>query len=95
MTTDRISITQTRTQKHPRNFSLYAIHRLAGGADDEEFTAPLPFDIAEGVRIEDISSLVRAETFDLFKDKDRHRCGPAIASRETCARAPLRAEGLS
>ena len=52
-----------------RNFSLYAIHGLAGGADDEQFTISLPFDVAESVRIENVSSLLRTDTFDLFKQR--------------------------
>lgn len=50
------------------NFNLYALYALAGGgADLEEFTEPLPFDVVEGVRIERIAELLQHDTFDLVR----------------------------
>ncbi|MFZ0770361.1 MAG: hypothetical protein WCA49_04195 [Candidatus Sulfotelmatobacter sp.] len=69
MTQEKIKVTPMRAHKMPQNFSLYAIHRVAGGADDEQFTIALPFDITDGVRIEDISSSLRKGTFDFIKGR--------------------------
>ena len=53
-----------------RNFSLYEVYNVAGGADDEQFdTTLLPFDVAEGVRIEDVSALLRPDTFEFVKER--------------------------
>lgn len=52
------------------NFTLYALYSLAGtGADLERFTRALPFDIAEGVRIEDVSGLLEDDTFDAVRER--------------------------
>jgi hypothetical protein len=54
-------------------FSLYAIYAVArnwqtGGADDEDFdTSSLPIEIADGAKIEDVSALVREDTFAFVK----------------------------
>jgi hypothetical protein len=49
-------------------FSLYAIYALAGvGADIEHFERPLPFEIAEGVSIEDVSALLQQDTFNAVR----------------------------
>jgi hypothetical protein len=56
----------------PKMFTLYKIHRLAGegGGDDEQFdTTRLPFDIAEGIRIEDVSGFVKKETFKFIEPR--------------------------
>src|SRR5450631_129457 len=54
----------------PQRFSLYEIYGLAGGVDDEQFDkSVLPFDVTEGVRIEDISSLLRSDTFEFVKER--------------------------
>jgi hypothetical protein len=59
-----------RTTKAPQNFSLYEVYDVAGGADDEQFdTQLLPFDIVEGVRIEDVSTLLHGPTFDFVKER--------------------------
>lgn len=50
------------------NFTLYALYSLAGGgADLEHFTRHLPFDIGEGMRIENVSELLQNDTFDLVR----------------------------
>ncbi len=87
MTAEPTTLTPMRNQKMRQNFSLYAIYRVAGvgGADDEEFTNPLPFDIAQDVGIEDVSSLLRADTFDLFKE----RMGVDSAKRLQAVRCAL------
>lgn len=52
------------------NFTLYPIYWLADTIDDEQFdVTKLPFDVAEGVRIENVSGRFAAGTFDLFKEK--------------------------
>jgi len=49
----------------PRKFTLYPIWQLAGGADDESFDrAQLPFDVAQGVSIEDVTHALRSSAFD-------------------------------
>ncbi len=54
----------------PQRFSLYEIYGLAGGVDDEVFDkSVLPFDVIEGVRIEDVSSLLRSDTFEFVKKR--------------------------
>jgi hypothetical protein len=48
----------------PQNFTLYAIYSLGGAWEDEPFDETrLPFDVAEGVRIEDVRPLFREDTF--------------------------------
>ena len=71
MTAEQIIVTPMRNQKMRQNFSLYAIYRVAGVGcpDEEKLTNALPFDIAQDVRIEDVSSLLRVDTFDLFKER--------------------------
>ncbi len=52
------------------NFTLYSIYDLAReGLDLEGFDRHLPCDIAQDVRIEDVSALIRANAFDIFKEK--------------------------
>jgi hypothetical protein len=52
------------------NFTLYALYSLAGaGADRERFTRALPFDIAEGVRIEKVSELLEHDTFNAVRER--------------------------
>jgi hypothetical protein len=50
----------------PQNFSLYVLYNLGRPQlDDEPFDLTcLPFDIADGVRIEDVSGFLRADAFD-------------------------------
>jgi hypothetical protein len=70
MAADRMTVVNTRKQRMPQNFSLYAIYGIAGGADDEQFdTGLLPFDLIEGVRIDDVSTLLKADTFDLVRER--------------------------
>lgn len=48
----------------PQNFTLYAIYSLGAGWDDEPFDeGRLPFNVAEGVSIEDVRRFFRADTF--------------------------------
>ena len=50
-------------------FTLYPIYWLAGVLDDEQFDLRrLPFDVAENVRIEDVSQRFRPDAFDLGKE---------------------------
>jgi hypothetical protein len=52
------------------NFTLYALYSLAGGgADLERFTRTLPFDIAEGVCIENVSELIEDDTFNIVRER--------------------------
>jgi hypothetical protein len=52
------------------NFTLYPIYGLASVIDDEQFDLTrLPFDITEGVRIEDVKDRFHPGTFDGFKDR--------------------------
>ncbi len=52
------------------NFTLYPIYWLADVVDDEQFDpCKLPFDVAEGVRIEEVSDRFAKGTFNLFKEK--------------------------
>jgi hypothetical protein len=52
------------------NFMLYPIYWLADAFNDEQFDLnKLPFDVAEDVRIEDVSGRFRKGTFDLFREK--------------------------
>jgi hypothetical protein len=51
------------------NFTLYALYSLAGGgAERERFTRGLPFDVAEDVRIENVSELLEDDTFHAVRD---------------------------
>ncbi|MBZ5681454.1 MAG: hypothetical protein LAO24_15245 [Acidobacteriia bacterium] len=53
-----------------QNFTLYEIYQLAGGADDEQFdTTRLPFEIIQGVRIEEVSSFLKADTFTFVEPR--------------------------
>jgi len=50
-------------------FSLYPIRWVADGVDDKKFDcSTLPLDIAEGVRIEDVSKRFREDEFDHFRE---------------------------
>jgi hypothetical protein len=52
------------------DFTLYPIYWLADAIDDEQFDLnKLPFDVADGVRIEDVSGHFATGTFDLFREK--------------------------
>jgi len=57
------------------NFSLYPISCIAhdllhGGADDENFDdSLLPLSLVEGATIEDISSFISADEFDIYKTR--------------------------
>ncbi|HEV2386493.1 MAG TPA: hypothetical protein VGS20_04485 [Candidatus Acidoferrales bacterium] len=52
------------------NVTLYPIYLLAGAADDEQFNLnSLPFDVAEGVRIEDVSGPFSRGVFDDFRER--------------------------
>jgi hypothetical protein len=52
------------------NFTLYALYSLAGGgAELERFSRALPFDIAEGVCIENISELLEDDTFNVVRER--------------------------
>ena len=52
-------------------FNLHAIYFLARRhfPGEDEFTLPLPIDIAEGVRLEDVSALVPAGSFDIIRQR--------------------------
>jgi hypothetical protein len=55
-----------------KKFSLYAIYSLAKSQweEEEQFNiSRLPFDIAEGVRIEDVSRFIRDGTFKLMEKR--------------------------
>lgn len=54
-----------------KKFTLYAIYSLANQwGEPEQFDLKcLPFDIAEGVRIEDVSQLLRHDTFKLVENR--------------------------
>src|SRR6266446_7903456 len=54
-----------------KEFTLYAIYSLADQWDDpQRFDVNrLPFDIAEGVRIEDVSQFIRDDTFKFMEKK--------------------------
>jgi len=54
-----------------KEFTLYAIYSLADQWDDPEpfDINRLPFDIAEGVRIEDVSQFIRDDTFKFMEKK--------------------------
>jgi hypothetical protein len=69
MSDEKITVTPMRAQRVRRNFSLYALYDLSGGACDEKFTISLPFAVAEFVGIEDVSTLLRPDTFDLFRER--------------------------
>jgi hypothetical protein len=70
VTAEQLSVARMRSERITRNFSLYEVYNVAGDADDEHFDATLlPFDIAEGVRIEDISALLRPDTFEFVKER--------------------------
>jgi hypothetical protein len=52
------------------NFTLYDLYSLAGGgAELERFSRDLPFDIAEGVRIENVSELLEDDTFNIVRER--------------------------
>jgi hypothetical protein len=52
------------------NVTLYPIYWLAGALDDEQFDLNrLPFDVTEGVRIEDVAGRFSGGTFDVFREK--------------------------
>jgi hypothetical protein len=55
-----------------KKFSLYAIYSLAKSRWEEEETfdlSTLPFDIAEGVRIEDVSPFIRSDAFAMMEKR--------------------------
>jgi hypothetical protein len=56
----------------PKKFTLYAIYSLANSQweEDEQFDlSRLPFDIAEGVRIEDVSQFILGDTFKFLEKR--------------------------
>jgi hypothetical protein len=54
-----------------KKFTLYVIYSLANqwGEPEQFDLTRLPFDIAEGVRIEDVSELIRPDTFKLVEQR--------------------------
>jgi hypothetical protein len=54
-----------------KKFTLYAIYSLANqwGESEQFDLTHLPFEIAEGVRIEDVSELIRPDTFKLVEKR--------------------------
>src|SRR5229473_8435831 len=53
-----------------QNFSLYAIYGLALQWGQEEFDLKrLPFDVMEGVRIEDVSTLIPEGAFNFMEGR--------------------------
>lgn len=53
-----------------QSFTLYAIYGVADQWGEEKFdTSLLPFDVAEGVRIEDVSAFIRDGTFKFVETR--------------------------
>jgi hypothetical protein len=67
---EQLTVTSLRKNRMPQNFSLYEVYGIAGGADDEQFDAALlPFELVEGLRIENVAALLRADTFEFVKER--------------------------
>ena len=53
-----------------KSFTLYAIYGVANQWGEEQFNlSRLPFDVAEGVRIEDVSVFLRDGTFSFVEKR--------------------------